>query len=99
VRIEGSQDDYRLRALFRHGRERTLEVVDAADDGRDESNARLRCRRLQILHERTAVRIGRWVAERTATQLRSGISCLRSWRRLPPISASMPDKPVTFPPG
>ena len=39
------------------------------------------------------------VAERTATQLRSGISCLRSWRRLPPISASMPDKPVTFPPG
>src|SRR5262249_24348522 len=39
------------------------------------------------------------VAERTATQLRSGISSLRSWRRLLPISASMPDKPVTFPPG
>src|SRR5215472_5663928 len=60
VRIEGSQDDHRLRALFRHGRERALEVVDAADDGRDESNARLRCRRLQILHEWTAVWIGRW---------------------------------------
>src|SRR5215475_8011090 len=59
VRIEVSHDDYRLRALFRHGRERALEVVDAADDGRDESNARSRCRRPQILHERTAVRIGR----------------------------------------
>src|SRR5262249_50148371 len=59
VRIEVSHDDYRPRALFRHGRERALEVVDAADDGRDESNAGPRCRRLQILHERTAERIGR----------------------------------------
>src|SRR5262249_59246485 len=44
---------------FRHGRERALEVVDAADDGRDESKACLRCRRPQVLHERTAERIGR----------------------------------------
>ena len=99
MRIEGSQDDYRLRALFRHGRERTLEVVDAADDGRDESNAACAAAACRFSTNRRPYGLVAGVAERTATQLRSGISCLRSWRRLPPISASMPDKPVTFPPG
>src|SRR5438067_3462143 len=39
------------------------------------------------------------VAERAAMQRRFGMSSRRSSTRLPPISASIPDRPVTFPPG
>src|SRR6516164_5626518 len=39
------------------------------------------------------------VVARTATQPRFGMSSRRSCSRLPPISASIADRPVTFPPG
>ena len=39
------------------------------------------------------------VVARTAMRLRFGMSSRRSCTRLPPISASIVDRPVTFPPG
>ena len=39
------------------------------------------------------------VDARTATRARLGMRSPRSCKRLPPISASIADRPVTFPPG
>jgi hypothetical protein len=99
MRVEEPLDDHRLRLSLGHCRKGVYEVIGAIDQHRYEADAGDRSGRLQVVNEGSAERVGRYARSENRDGARFGMTSRSSWRRLPPSSASIPDRPVTFPPG
>ena len=101
MRVEEPLDNHSLGLGLRHCREGVFEVIGAIDQHRHQPDAGYRCSGLHVVDEGVDKGSAEWLGSMrvTATRARFGMTSRSSWRRLPPSSASIPDRPVTFPPG